>query len=155
MFDVSCYAPIINDLPQVLLSAYKLEPLTIKLLGQSRIRIGDHLFVTNPITNNGTVPKFDFTSKLGAGKFFNGAKAGGVKAPASPENNVDWLQLSHVQGDLANTVFRLHTAGGQPPSSVGLCPSDDEDDDADDTPVQCKTGDRLSVPYAAQYWFFK
>lgn len=41
----------------------------------------------------------------------------GVDA-VDPKTNVAYLKLVAVDGTLAKTVFRLDTAGGQPPSSV-------------------------------------
>lgn len=43
-----------------------------------------------------------------------------VKAIVDPAHNVDWLQLVAVtgQGTLAKSVFRIDTAGGQPPVNV-------------------------------------
>ena len=46
-----------------------------------------------------------------------GAKAGDLPAPTGP-SNIDWLQVKNVQGELANTLYRVDTKGGQPPSSV-------------------------------------
>lgn len=47
-----------------------------------------------------------------------------LKSPDDPTVDVDWLRLSALQfpgqGELAQTVFRVETAGGQPPSSVCL-----------------------------------
>ena len=83
--------------------------------------LGQHYFVTNPVTGAGLSPKWDFTSASEAGHadaFVVGAKTGDVPAPASPATNVDWLSLSNAQGALAQQIFRLQTHGGQPPASV-------------------------------------
>ena len=83
--------------------------------------LGQHYFITNPITGSGLSPKWDFTSASKAGDptaFVVGAKTGDVPAPTAPQTNVDWLSLSNAQGALAQQIFRLQTHGGQPPSSV-------------------------------------
>ncbi|KZP25027.1 hypothetical protein FIBSPDRAFT_856406 [Athelia psychrophila] len=65
-------------------------------------------------------PKWDFTSNVDAGNanaFVIGAKTGDLPAPTGT-SDVDWLQLKAVEGDLASTVYRTDTRGGQPPASV-------------------------------------
>ena len=44
-------------------------------------------------------------------------KTGDLLSPAGTQD-VDWLQLTGVQGNLAKTVLRIDTQYGQPPSSV-------------------------------------
>jgi len=64
--------------------------------------------------------------------------AAGVGNIPSPDgtNDVTWVQLKKVQGDLADSVYRVETVGGQPPSS-------------------CTAGSQpVSIKYTAQYWFF-
>lgn len=87
--------------------------------------LGQHYFVTNPVTGTGISPKWDFTS---SGKFagnqdayFIGAPVGNVPAPSNPAKNVAWLHIGHVEGELADEVFRYDTVGGQPPTSVRIC----------------------------------
>ena len=87
--------------------------------------LGQHYFVTNPVTGSGVSPKWDFTS---SGKFagnqdayFVGAPVGNVPAPSNPAKNVAWLHIGHVEGALADEVFRYDTVGGQPPTSVRIC----------------------------------
>jgi len=48
-----------------------------------------------------------------------GTKNASLAAP-EPAADVTWLMLDAIdgQGTLAKTVFRVHTYGGQPPSSV-------------------------------------
>lgn len=92
------------------------------------IVLGQHYFITNPITGSGLSPKWDFTSAREAGHpdaFVVGAKTGDIPAPTDPSTNIDWLSLKNAQGDLADQIFRVQTRGGQPPASVsvvcGLC----------------------------------
>jgi len=103
------------------------------------LRLGKHYFITNPLTGTGISPKFDFTQdsqKGNANAFTTVKKFGGIPAPTGAKD-VDWLELTSIQGDLAKYVFRINTRAGQPPSS-------------------CTTaGQVISVPYTAQYWFLK
>jgi len=92
----------------------------------------DHYFITNA-AGTGISPKFA-SAKDGGASFIVAAKLAGIKAP--DPTNIDWLELTNVQGDFAKTVFRVDTKGGQPPSS-------------------CTPGsDLISVPYTAKYWFY-
>lgn len=88
---------------------------------KQHVVLGQHYFITNPLTGSGLSPKWDFTSAIEKGHpnaFIVGAKAGDIAAPTNPGTNVDWLMLNGVQGDLASQVFRVETRGGQPPASV-------------------------------------
>lgn len=93
---------------------------------------GQHYFVPNPVTGAGVSPAFDFRSGR-----FNGVAGGDeaivvaagsadLKSPDDPSKDVDWLQLSALtfpeQGELATTVFRVETVGGQPPATVRFSP---------------------------------
>ncbi|KIM86697.1 hypothetical protein PILCRDRAFT_4592 [Piloderma croceum F 1598] len=113
----------------------------IKKLGLNLQLLGHHYYVPNPNTTAGSPaisPKWDFTSdaeKGNAEAFVIGAKVGDLPAPTG-KNDVDWVQLKKVEGELANTVYRVKTKGGQPPTS-------------------CTVGDpSLSVKYTAQYWLY-
>ncbi|KII84270.1 hypothetical protein PLICRDRAFT_57673 [Plicaturopsis crispa FD-325 SS-3] len=102
--------------------------------------LGQHFYVTNPITGTGVSPKWDFTSSgKTAGNpaaFVVGAKAGDIASPAGNTSNVDWLSVKPIQGDLASQIFRIDTTGGQPPAS-------------------CTPGSApISVKYTAKYWLF-
>ncbi|KAF7373946.1 hypothetical protein MSAN_00607000 [Mycena sanguinolenta] len=81
---------------------------------------GFHYFVTSP-SGTGLSPKWDFTSTGrfagNATAFVLGAKVGDILAPTDPATNIDWLELTAVEGDLASTVFRIDTVNGQPPTS--------------------------------------
>jgi len=97
--------------------------------------LGDYFFVNQ---NNNLVPVFDFTS--------TGQTAGNPKAiffgaknevAPSPDGcvNIDWVEIAHVWGDLANAVYRTYTVLGQPPS-------------------RCTPGSAdISIKYAAKYLF--
>jgi len=97
--------------------------------------LGDHYFVTK---NSTLTPVFDFTSTgQNAGNpkaIFFGKKIEDALSPDGTDN-VDWVELENVGGELATTVYRVKTVEGQPPASC--------------TPG---SGD-ISVKYAAQYLF--
>ncbi|KAL4258841.1 hypothetical protein AB1N83_009673 [Pleurotus pulmonarius] len=108
-------------------------------LDRTLTNVGEHYFITNPITGSGLSPKWDFTSRGATSgnrnAFVVGARAGGIPAPTGPQD-VDWLQLTNVQGRLADEVFRVDTRGGQPPAS-------------------CTPGSPLiTVKYTSKYWLF-
>ncbi|KAL5531516.1 hypothetical protein ACEPAG_4393 [Sanghuangporus baumii] len=96
----------------------------------------DHYFITSP-SGTGISPVFDARSTSHKGDpnaFVLAARAGDLAAPTGSQD-IDWLQLSNVQGDLAKTVLRIDTQRGQPPPS-------------------CTPGSELiSVKYTAAYWF--
>ncbi|KIK64303.1 hypothetical protein GYMLUDRAFT_220815 [Collybiopsis luxurians FD-317 M1] len=99
--------------------------------------LGEHYFVTNPVTGSGLVPKWDFTSHAFAGNpaaFVVGSKVADVPAPTS-KSDIDWLELTNLTGTLANEIYRVDTRGGQPPAS-------------------CVPGSpEIYVKYTALYWF--
>ncbi|KAG9219706.1 hypothetical protein CCMSSC00406_0005972 [Pleurotus cornucopiae] len=108
-------------------------------LDKTLTNVGEHYFITNPITGSGLSPKWDFTSRGATSgnrnAFVVGARAGGLPAPTGPQD-IDWLQLTRVQGSLADEVFRVDTRGGQPPAS-------------------CTPGSPLiTVKYTSKYWLF-
>jgi len=151
LFDISCLYRDTTAFNSAALGAYDLwsiAPADISAIQLVQIMnfldapdiLGQHYFVTNPITGSGLSPKFDFTSSgRTAGNpnaFVVGAKTGDLLSPDNSKLDVDWLQLSGVEGDLAKEIFRVQTNGGQPPSN-------------------CTAGSpELSVRYTAQYWFF-
>ncbi|PSR90833.1 hypothetical protein PHLCEN_2v4802 [Hermanssonia centrifuga] len=129
LFDISCISPSYYDdvtdaawfvwehAPADLTAAEViagLAPYHLKFV------LGQHYFITNPITGSGLSPKWDFTSASKAGNanaFVVGARTGDIPSPTDPAVNIDWLSLSGVQGDLADQIFRVQTRGGQPPTS--------------------------------------
>ncbi|KAE9404673.1 hypothetical protein BT96DRAFT_813367 [Gymnopus androsaceus JB14] len=81
--------------------------------------LGEHYFVPNP-SGSGLSPKWDFTSEAFAGNdmaFVIAKGAGDIPSPLGSEN-VDWLYLTNVEGELAHEVYRIDTFGGQPPKTV-------------------------------------
>lgn len=130
LFDISCHPQSsFGTITDTAFAAWQHAPKSVTAAslvnGLAAIKpafvLGQHYFITNPITGSGLSPKWDFTSASEAGKadaFVVAAKTGDVPAPTSPTTNVDWLSLSNVQGDLATQIFRMETRGGQPPASV-------------------------------------
>ncbi|KAJ6491194.1 hypothetical protein C8R45DRAFT_196806 [Mycena sanguinolenta] len=98
---------------------------------------GFHFFVESP-SGTGLSPEWDFSSITGnPNDFVIGAKVGDLPDPTGdPSFDIDWLQLSAVEGDLASQIFRIDTVGGQPPAS---CVAGDPD---------------IQVKYVAKYWLF-
>jgi hypothetical protein len=80
--------------------------------------IDQHYFVNQ---NGSLVPVFDSTSSGPTNgdpnAIFFGTKIQHIPSPDGPDN-VDWLQLQKVSGELANTIYRVHTFKGQPPATV-------------------------------------
>jgi hypothetical protein len=90
----------------------------------SPIVLGQHYFIPNPTTGVGLSPKWDFTSAAFAGNpnaYEVGAKAGDVPAPTGG-NDIDWLSLNGVEGELATQIFRVATKGGKASASVSPFP---------------------------------
>lgn len=77
----------------------------------------------NPITGSGINPKWDFTSQgADAGKsdaFVVAAKVNDAAAPTGSQD-IDWVQLGSLTGNLAKQVYRVETRLGQPPASVSI-----------------------------------
>lgn len=130
LFDVSCEIsqPSFAALQNTAFALWTATPAPetpaalISQLGTSPEVLGQHYFVPNPTGAAGTSPKWDFTSNAEAGNpeaFVIGLKTGDLPAPTGT-NDVDWVQLKEVEGELASTVYRLDTKGGQPPASVSL-----------------------------------
>ncbi|KZT04511.1 uncharacterized protein LAESUDRAFT_761075 [Laetiporus sulphureus 93-53] len=103
--------------------------------------LAQHYFVPNPTTGSGLSPKWDFTS---SGKFNGNPNAyvigkvnGTLPSPDNATDDVAWLEVLKVEGDIADEVFRYDTVGGQPPSS-------------------CTYGKsaNISVDYSAKYIFY-
>jgi len=96
-----------------------------------------HYFIRN--SAGGLSPTWDFrTSQRFNGvsnALFVGATSASLPDPVNHTANVAWLDVGHVSGDIAAEVFRVHTVGGQPPTS-------------------CTPGTNISVKYTSQYWFF-
>lgn len=132
LYDISClydtpaFATVQDDffrLPSFLKNTIQ------NIAERTRLFLGHHYFITNPLTGTGISPKFA-QAKDGGAVFTILAKDAGVSAPSGPEN-VDFLQLSSIDGTWAKSVFRVDTKAGQPPAT-------------------CTSG-TLSVPYTAKY----
>lgn len=147
LFDASCAASkpefskisgmafdMWNKIPANLMSAQQMidmlakipfPPVTNSVLGQ-------HYFVS---TGNSTAPKWDYSVSKGKGKtnaFVIGAKDAALPAPKAADD-VPWLELHGVQGELSKKMYRVFTRGGQPPKT-------------------CEAGAKdISVKYAAVY----
>ncbi|KAH9847426.1 hypothetical protein C2E23DRAFT_741801 [Lenzites betulinus] len=138
LIDVSCMvsSPAFTTIQTDLFNAWSyLIPYPIQaiinilhLLNPPEV-LAQHYFVTNPLTGQGLSPKWDFTSSgafLGKDDAFIVAKAkGNLPAPTDPKRDVAWLDVTGVQGDIANEVFRFDTVGGQPPASCTFGQSPD------------------------------
>jgi len=92
----------------------------------------DHFFVEQ---NNTLSPFFNGRASGPAnGAFVLAKKAGDIPSPDN-HDNIDWLELLNVSGELAKVVYRIHTVKGQPAAS-------------------CTPGSpNVSVKYTAQYVF--
>lgn len=149
LFDISCFygtlafSSIQDDMYTIWSQAppdFTTEQF-ISALGKRPIVLGQHYYVPNPQPTMGSPvvsPKWDFTSDAEQGNpeaFVIGAKVGDIPAPTG-SNNIDWVQLRNVEGQLADTVYRVDTKGGQPPASCTV-----------DAPL-------LTVRYTAKYWLF-
>ncbi len=79
---------------------------------------GQHYFVNQ---NGQLVPVWDFRSS-GENRGRSNAivfarKIADVPSPDGPDN-IDWVELKKLSGDLADLVYRVDTVKGQPPSTV-------------------------------------
>jgi len=144
LYDVSCLVKVLGanfsslpaDVTKFEANAPAAAALLQKQLGKPPVELGVHIFVPSP-SGTGISPFFDFTvsQTTATDPTFLGAKTGDIASPAGKTVDVDWLALSHVQGDLATTVFRVDTSNGVPPTS-------------------CTAGQATSIPYAANYYFY-
>jgi hypothetical protein len=113
---------------------YALKESIQEQLDRTPLYVSDHYFITNPITGNGTSPKFA-SARDGGKTFMVAEKTAGKPAPNPAD--IDWLQLSAIQGGFAKTCFRMSTRAGKPPAS-------------------CESGSgALSVPYVTKCWFLE
>lgn len=88
--------------------------------------LGEHHFITDPTgATSGIFARWDFTARLkNESAYVVAYRTGEVTAPNDAAVNADWLSLAPVlvngkpDGLLADQVFRLHSNGGNPPSSV-------------------------------------
>lgn len=130
MFGTSSF----TDLPSAAFKAWNESPKTNVLDARAVIAaygvldfpftLGEHYFITDPVTGTGLSPEWDFTSDLFAGNpaaFVVGSKIDDDLAPVDSAVNIDWLYLTNLTGTLANEIYRIDTQGGQPPTSVCGC----------------------------------
>jgi hypothetical protein len=129
------------------------------MLGHNPIVLGQHYFVANgtdPATGGPAIsPVWDFTSDAERGNpeaYVIAAVVGDIPAPTG-KDDVDWLQLKKVEGELADTVYRVDTKGGQPPTSVSRTePHPKWAFRSFDFYLQCTAGaPLLSVKFTTQY----
>jgi hypothetical protein len=135
MYDISClygtaeFAQIQDDAYDVWSDYSSTDPyepgLAVQLQSEFDISvIGQYYFIDGP--NNTLSPKFDFTSSgPNAGNleaFVVATKAGDIAAPSGSED-IDWVRLQGVEGELANEIYRVYTKKGQPPTSVSISQS--------------------------------
>jgi len=135
LFDVSCLVKtsIFPSIPDIAIAAWEAAPPSVTaaeviktLHGISApVILGQHYFVTNPISGTGSNPKWDFTSQSDAGNkeaFVVAAKVNGASAPTGSKD-IDWVQLGvlagapALTGELAKQVYRTNTRLGQPAAS--------------------------------------
>lgn len=145
-YNTSCiasdYPDLLGLIPNLALQ-YPLPPDPSAPLEPSDLQLSTHHFFSNTTT---PVFAFDAATSPKLGTVY-AAKANSSEAPAnavagvsgSGNGAVDWLYLksrSTTQGDI-KAVYRLNTAGGQPPETCANMPAS------------------FSVDYAAIYWFWK
>ncbi|KAG6908054.1 hypothetical protein DXG01_006360 [Tephrocybe rancida] len=130
LFDIGCFygTPAFDQVTDFAYSLWNLAPPTLTPQGvitllqpaKTPAVLGQHYYVTNPITGTGVNPKWDFTSQ-GATKgnskaYVVAAKVVGMAAPTGSQD-IDWVQLKSLTGSLATDVYRTDTRAGQPPAS--------------------------------------
>jgi len=100
--------------------------------------LAQHYFIENE--TGGISPVWDFRATPKFGGIADAVLVGKTLANVSdvnPTQNIPWLHVGKVSGDIADEVYRIFTVGGVPPSSC----------------VSGTTGD-ISIKYVSQYWFF-
>ena len=85
--------------------------------------LGEHFFIPNPTGSPGLSPRWDFTRSQGNSEaFVTVQKKASIPAPTGKQD-VDWLDLTNIDGKLAFEVYRTDTRGGQPPAKVTSTPN--------------------------------
>jgi len=100
--------------------------------------LSQHYFIENE--TGGISPVWDFRATPEFEGISDAVFVGKVSANVSDVNaaqNIQWLHVGKVSGDVADEIYRIFTVGGVPPSS---CVSGTTED--------------ISVKYVSQYWFF-
>ena len=115
LFDISCHvkSPMFDNIQDVAFARWQATSGTDDcegdITGMPLPRMGDHYFVTPP-SGTGISPVWDFRA---FGRFKGNSAATVLAAkvanlPASDgTENVDWLQLKSISGDLATQVRRI------------------------------------------------
>ncbi|KAJ5054585.1 uncharacterized protein L3040_000855 [Drepanopeziza brunnea f. sp. 'multigermtubi'] len=144
LYNTSCLASSFPDLlakiPEVSLQ-FNLTDANQKFLSPCNLEISGHHYFSN-----GTTPEFDLNSAgLGLG-FAPCQKEAGVPAPADTTlgqgnvgfGTVPWLKLTTRDGATGGLeeVYRVNTAGGNPPPTCAGMPA------------------TFEVQYATEYWFY-
>lgn len=87
----------------------------------ANVILGQHYFTEDeagglsPVWDSRAIPQFEGVDDA----VFVG-KVVGNTSDADPTQNVSWLHLVKVSGDLADEVYRIFTVGGVPPPSVSF-----------------------------------
>ncbi|KAF8328150.1 uncharacterized protein EI90DRAFT_3065741 [Cantharellus anzutake] len=121
LFDISC---IIRDQNSRSLSSFAKGLVSGPVLESSWVQgfaAGHHYFVN---INGALLPRFDLSKSktVRNDEYIIARKLANIPSPDGA-SNVDWLQLGGTgTGSYANFVYRVKTAGGQPPSSVSEKP---------------------------------
>ena len=115
--------------------------------------VGQHYFVDG--NNDTLVPVFDFTSsgktKGNKNAILFGEKIEDIQSPNGTDN-VDWLELQEVSGELADNIYRLYTVKGQPPASVSSSLLVPLPSNQPNFSLKCEPGSAdITVKYAAKY----
>lgn len=144
LYDAGCLAahqPAVFDLTPDIILQFSLQTEASATLSNFNTNIlGHHFFL------NASTPVFDLnTPDASFGKVIaqklnsTNAPAGSPAGQASNKNGaVPWLFLDAAAGTTGNvrSVYRTHTAGGNPPATCSGLPA------------------AFSVEYAAKYWFW-
>lgn len=134
LYDISCLyhasPDLFNTIQEPLYEAWTnlssevtVQQITavIPALVSPEVILADHYFVPSP-AGTGLSPVWDFRATKSfhdnPNAFMLGASAGSVVSPVDPSDNINWLRVRKVSGEVADEVYRTDTIGGQPPTSV-------------------------------------
>lgn len=128
VFDISClygtpeFATVQDDAYNIWTKtpSFVTTDQMISTFGSKPLVLGQHYFVDNPDGSSTLSPVWDFTSGAEKGNkqaFVLAAVVNELPAPTGSDD-VNWVQLKKVDGDLADAVFRVDTKAGQPPAQV-------------------------------------
>jgi len=152
LFDISCLASTNNKLVSTIHNdlfnfwngsspgSATIQQLieTIPNIVPANMILSQHYFNKNAAVGISPVWDFRTTQKFkGVDNAVFVGKASANTPDANPTNNVPWLHLAKVSGDISDEIYRIFTVGGVAPSSC----------------VSGTTKD-ISVKYVSQYWFY-